>query len=191
MTAVSILPKSQRLPGSFGGYAWYVVGVLMLVNALSYLDRQVMSILVIPITADLGFTDTQMGLILGPAFMMLFVLAGMPMGWLADKHNRALLLAFGILTWSLGTLATGLADTYAGMLGARYPYVEDRRLYAASSASAVWTVFCQFQGSNSWRRDWGMSLIRARVSASQACGSMSHSFAVPMRVYMKAARWPP
>ena len=119
MTAVSILPKSQRLPGSFGGYAWYVVGVLMLVNALSYLDRQVMSILVIPITADLGFTDTQMGLILGPAFMMLFVLAGMPMGWLADKHNRALLLAFGILTWSLGTLATGLADTYAGMLGAR------------------------------------------------------------------------
>ena len=120
MTTAVAMPEANRPSRSFpGGYAWYVACVLMLVNALSYLDRQVMSILVIPITADLGFSDTQMGLILGPAFMMLFVLAGMPMGWLADTYNRALLLAFGILTWSLGTLATGLADTYAEMLGAR------------------------------------------------------------------------
>lgn len=100
-------------------YPWYVVGVLLLINALSYLDRQVMSILVSPIQADLGFSDTQIGLLLGPAFMVFFVLAGMPMGRIADQHNRARLLCFGVLVWSAGTVFTGLSNSFAGMMVSR------------------------------------------------------------------------
>lgn len=100
-------------------YPRYVVGVLALINALSYLDRQVMSILLSPIQADRGFSDTELGVLIGPAFMLLFVLAGMPMGRIADHHHRGRLLAAGILIWSLGTLATALAPTFWTMAAAR------------------------------------------------------------------------
>lgn len=102
-----------------GLYPWYVVGVLLLVNALSYLDRQVMSILISPIQGELGFSDTQMGWVIGPAFMALFLLAGLPMGWLADRRNRSILLASGILIWSIGTIATALADSFGMMAASR------------------------------------------------------------------------
>lgn len=100
-------------------YPWYVVGILSLVNALSYLDRQVMSILVSPIQAQLGFSDTQIGLLLGPAFMSLFVLAGTPMGRIADRHDRSLLLAAGIAIWSAGTVATALSGSFTAMMLSR------------------------------------------------------------------------
>lgn len=100
-------------------YPWYVVGVLLLVNALAYLDRQVMSILISPIQAELGFSDTQMGIVIGPAFMSLFLLAGLPMGQLADRHNRSLLLAGAILLWSLGTLMSAVADSFALLSASR------------------------------------------------------------------------
>ncbi|WP_161956833.1 MFS transporter [Sphingosinithalassobacter portus] len=93
-------------------YPTYVVVVLMLVSALSYLDRQVMSILISPIQADLGFTDSQMGLIIGPAFMSLFLIAGLPMGHLADRHHRGRLLAAGIAIWSAGTVMTALVSGF-------------------------------------------------------------------------------
>lgn len=100
-------------------YGWYVACILMLVNGLSYLDRQVMSILVTPIKIELGFTDTQVGLLIGPAFMLLFVFAGMPFGWLADKYHRAVMLTVAVLVWSLGTLFMGIADSFWSMFFAR------------------------------------------------------------------------
>ncbi|QKR98401.1 MFS transporter [Sphingomonas sp. CL5.1] len=100
-------------------YPRYLVGVLALINAISYLDRQVMSILLSPIQADRGFSDTELGVLIGPAFMLLFVLAGMPMGRIADRHHRGLLLAAGIFIWSACTLATAFAPTFWTMAAAR------------------------------------------------------------------------
>ena len=66
-------------------YAWYAVGVLMLVQVVSYLDRFLPSLLVADIKSDLALSDFQVGLLLGPAFGIFYVVAGLPLGWLADR----------------------------------------------------------------------------------------------------------
>jgi MFS family permease len=102
-----------------GYYPLYVLTILVLVNALAYLDRQVMLILVEPIQTDLGINDTQMGIIIGPAFMALFLAAAMPMGALADRHARNRLLAAGVAIWSLATLWAGRSDSFGELVLAR------------------------------------------------------------------------
>src|SRR4030095_15823820 len=71
-----------------GGYAWYVVAVLLLAYTLSFIDRIVLSLLVGPIRADLGISDTQMSLLMGFAFAVFYSVLGIPLGWFADRHAR-------------------------------------------------------------------------------------------------------
>ena len=78
------------------GYAWYVVILLTMAYILSYLDRWVLSLLVELIKADLGLTDTQMGLLLGPAFALFYAVMGIPLGWMADRYSRRTLIGIGI-----------------------------------------------------------------------------------------------
>jgi sugar phosphate permease len=67
------------------GYAWYVVFVLMVAYTLSYIDRTIVDLLVGPIKADLGLTDTQFSLLRGLAFAVFYTLLGIPLGQLADR----------------------------------------------------------------------------------------------------------
>src|SRR5437764_919031 len=80
--------------------AWYGVVVLTLAQVVSYIDRFLPSLLVGPLKSDLRLSDLQVGLLLGPAFGVLYVLMGLPIGWLADRVNRSpgLLLAALLLT---------------------------------------------------------------------------------------------
>ena len=98
------------------GRAWYATTVLLLVMSLSYLDRQVLSLLVLPIQADLHLSDTAMGILLGPAFVLLYAIAGLPLGYLVDKYNRRNILAVGLSIWTLGTIACGLARSFDMLL---------------------------------------------------------------------------
>ncbi|MBT7449688.1 MAG: MFS transporter, partial [Rhodospirillaceae bacterium] len=75
-------PTEPAYPDS--KYAWYVTSLLLVAYILSFVDRQIMSLLIEPIKADLGLTDGQIGLILGPAFAIFYVTLGIPIGWLAD-----------------------------------------------------------------------------------------------------------
>src|SRR5213082_1213925 len=85
-------------------YAWAVVAILVATAVLSYTDRQVLSLLVDPIRADLGISDTQISLLLGTAFAVVYGVAGIPLGWLADRTSRRNLIFGGVIVWSLGTL---------------------------------------------------------------------------------------
>lgn len=100
-------------------YAWYATGVLMLAYTLSYIDRQILSMLVGPIKADLALSDTQIGLLQGFAFAMFYTLVGLPMGRLADRGDRRRLIAWAIFAWSLATAACGLARSYGQLFLAR------------------------------------------------------------------------
>ena len=95
------------------GYAWYVVILLTMAYILSYLDRWVLSLLVELIKADLGLTDTQMGLLLGPAFALFYAIMGIPLGWMADRYSRRTLIGIGITLWCAATAAAGLARSFA------------------------------------------------------------------------------
>jgi MFS family permease len=100
-------------------YAWYVAIVLMLCNTLSFIDRQILGLLVDPIKQELGTTDTQMGLLQGLAFGIFYTLLGMPMGRIVDRSNRRNLVAAGIFCWSLMTALCATARGFWTLFAAR------------------------------------------------------------------------
>ncbi|MCZ8131999.1 MAG: MFS transporter [Steroidobacteraceae bacterium] len=112
-----MLPVPDRTAGS--GYAWYATFVLMLAYTLSYIDRQILSLLVEPIKADFGVTDTQIGLLQGAAFAIFYTLAGIPMGRLADRGDRRKIIAYGVAFWSLATALCGITKNYWQLFLAR------------------------------------------------------------------------
>ena len=93
-------------------YPWVLLGVLFIVYLCASIDRIVISLLVEPIKADLGLTDTQISLLLGLAFVLIFSLASIPMGILVDRVNRTRLLGAGVATWSFMTALCGLAGSF-------------------------------------------------------------------------------
>lgn len=99
--------------------AWYTVGVLTLAYLFSYIDRQILSLMVGPIKRDLGLTDTQFSLLHGLAFAIFYTLLGIPIARLADNHNRRKLIAAGVALWSLATAAGGLARNFGQLFIAR------------------------------------------------------------------------
>lgn len=100
-------------------YAWYVVGVLMLANLSSFVDRQILALLVVPVRRDLGLSLTEMGYLMGLPFAVFYTVMGFPIARLADSTNRRNVIAIGIALWSVMTALCGLAGTYARLLLAR------------------------------------------------------------------------
>ena len=101
------------------GYAWYVVIVLLVAGITSYLDRNILFLLVDPIRATLGLSDTQISLLEGMAFAFFFITLGLPLGGLVDRRNRRNLIIAGVLIWTLMTFACGLARNYQELFLAR------------------------------------------------------------------------
>lgn len=100
-------------------YAWYVVLVLMICNTLSFIDRQILSLLVGPIKQDLGISDTRIGLLQGLAFAVFYTLLGLPMGRIADQRSRRSLIAAGVFFWSVMTALCAVARSYWSLFLAR------------------------------------------------------------------------
>jgi MFS family permease len=95
--------------------SWYVVAVLTLIYVFSFIDRQILNLLVAPIRRDLGIGDTAMGLLIGFSFALFYTFFGMPLGWLADRVSRRGVIAVGLASWSLFTAGCGLARNFAQM----------------------------------------------------------------------------
>jgi MFS family permease len=100
-------------------YAWCVVAILIGTAIISYTDRQVLSLLVDPVRRDLGISDTQISLLLGTAFAVVYGIAGIPFGLLADRASRRNLIFFGVLVWSGGTVACGYSHSFGQLFAAR------------------------------------------------------------------------
>jgi len=100
-------------------YAWYVVTVLMLCYTLSFIDRQILSLLVGPIKTDLGISDTRVGLLQGFSFALFYAVMGLPLGRVADVSNRRNLISAGILLWSFFTSACAGAKSFVTLFLAR------------------------------------------------------------------------
>lgn len=100
-------------------YAWYVVVILTIAYVFSFLDRQILALLVDPIRADMDISDTQMSLMMGLAFGIFYTLLGIPIGRLADRSSRRGIIAVGITIWCIMTAACGLARNYWQLFLAR------------------------------------------------------------------------
>jgi len=95
---------------------WRLLALLFAAYVLSFVDRQVPSMLVEPLKRDLGIGDAQIGLLQGLGFAVVLGLTGLPLARLMDRGVRRVLLGGGVLVWSLATAASALAKDFTGLL---------------------------------------------------------------------------
>ncbi len=110
-------PADEALPREAAGYpaagcAWYVVALLTLAFVCSFIDRQILNLLVGPIQRDLGIGEKQMSLLMGASFAVFYTLFGIPLGRLADTTSRRWLIVVGVAFWSVMTAACGLGRNF-------------------------------------------------------------------------------
>ncbi|HET8864830.1 MAG TPA: MFS transporter [Gracilimonas sp.] len=101
-------------------YAWLVLGLLFLIYISSFVDRQIVAVLGTAIRDDLGFTNTQIGVLYGPAFSLIYAVCGIFMGWFADQFSRKRIILTGLVIWSLMTVASGFASSFVFLVTARF-----------------------------------------------------------------------
>jgi len=97
----------------------YGLSLLFSAYVLSFLDRQILSLLVGPIRETLEITDSQYGLLMGSSFAIMYAVAGLPLGRLADRFSRRAIIAGSVLFWSLATCAGGLSKSFAQLFVSR------------------------------------------------------------------------
>ena len=96
-----------------------MVGVLVVAFVFSIADRIIIALLVEPIKVDLDLTDSDMGLMMGPAFALFYALMGLPIGRAVDKYSRRAIVGAGIFLWSIMTALCGLSRNFWELFLAR------------------------------------------------------------------------
>lgn len=118
MTEPTATPQPPALWSRPGYRSWFLF-LLTAGYALNFLDRQLLSILQEPLKLELGLTDTQLGLIGGPVFALLYVSLGVPIARLSDRKNRVHIVAGAISLWSVATALCGAAGSFVQLAMAR------------------------------------------------------------------------
>jgi MFS family permease len=113
-TNTAPVPLTKATP-----YAWYALGVLVLVYVFNFVDRQILSILAEDVKRDLNINDAYLGFLYGTAFGVFYALFGIPLGRLADNWHRVRLLTAGLGLWSVMTALSGFAKTPLQLTAAR------------------------------------------------------------------------
>lgn len=100
-------------------YGWYVVFILILAYTISYVDRQILTLMVEPIKASLQITDVEISLLHGFAFAIFYTLLGVPIARLADRYHRVTIISIGVFVWSAMTALCGVSRTFGQLFAAR------------------------------------------------------------------------
>ena len=97
-------------------YQRFVLIMLTIFYAFNFVDRQILVILQEPIKAEMGLSDTQLGLLSGFTFAVVYVTAGIPIAYWADRGNRRNIVSLALAVWSGMTAISGFAQSYTQLL---------------------------------------------------------------------------
>jgi MFS family permease len=100
-------------------HVWGTIAILLALYTLSFIDRQIITLMVKPVREGLAIDDVQIALVHGVAFSLFYAIAGVPFGWLVDRHSARLLVFLGVLGWSFSTIACGFAANFWDLFIAR------------------------------------------------------------------------
>lgn len=120
---------------------WRTVVILLILALVSMLDRQIISLLVDPIKADLDLSDTQISLLQGFAFTLFYSTAAIPLGWAVDRYPRRIICYLGVTVWSLGAAACGLAASFWQLFLARITVGAGEASLNPASVSLISDIF--------------------------------------------------
>lgn len=112
-SAPAVLPSIAAVSA---GQRRYALALLFLAYVVNYIDRQIVTILQEPIKADLGLSDTQLGLMTGLSFALFYATLGVPIARIADRRSRSRLIASAITLWSVMTAACAAAGSFWTLL---------------------------------------------------------------------------
>jgi len=154
--------------------AWFYA-VLFAIPLVGYIHRLMINILIDPISMDFALTDTQASYLQGPPFAIVYGLMVIPMGLLADRGNRVMLLSTGAALWSLGTVMCGIAPTFAMLFAARMLVGLGEAALMPAAVSLIGDSFSEN------RRGLAMGIfftgVNAGFSSAYAVGGMTLDFA--------------
>jgi MFS family permease len=119
---------------------WYATLILTLAYTFSFVDRQILNLLVDPIKLDLELTDTRVSFLQGFAFALPYIVMSIPVGRLVDRVNRIFVLVGGVIIWTGATLASGLSQNYGQLMAARMVVGSGE----ASVSPAAWSLLADF-----------------------------------------------
>jgi len=107
-----------RSTGS-GRASWYLALSLAAVHLVSSVDRHILTLVLSAIEREFGLTDTDLGFLHGTAYVLVYAIAIVPLGMLADRYDRRRILVGGLIIWTIGTAACGLSQSYGQLVAAR------------------------------------------------------------------------
>ncbi len=158
--------RGVSAPPPSRAYARYVLALLSLSYVVNYLDRYVLSMLAGPIKAELGISDGAMGMLLGPAFALLYTGLGVPVAWLADRSSRRDLIAVGMAVWSGFTALSGWARSFGELAFARFGVGVGEAAGAAPAHSLIADYFPPE------RRATALAIFQMGVPVGQMLGTV-------------------
>jgi MFS family permease len=136
------LSENTTSVGGFkANHAWYVVFILTLANISSFLDRQILALLVAPIKRDMHLSDTEVSLLMGLSFALFYTFFGIFIGHFADRFNRRNIIIIGISFWSIMTALCGGVNTYTQFFLARMGVGVGEATLAPSAYSMITDYF--------------------------------------------------
>lgn len=121
--------------------AWYTLLLLHLAYVCSFIDRTLLGMLVVPIKTDLRLSDTAMSLLIGAAFSVFYVTAGIPIARLADRYSRRTVIVVGIVLWSIATSGGALASSFATLFLLRVAVAVGESTLSPSALSMLSDLF--------------------------------------------------
>ena len=119
---------------------WYATLILTFAYTFSFVDRQILNLLVDPIKADLDLTDTRVSFLQGLAFAVPYIVMSIPVGRLVDRVNRIAVLVGGVFVWAGATIASGLSQNYGQLMAARMVVGTGE----ASVSPAAWSLLADY-----------------------------------------------
>jgi MFS transporter, Spinster family, sphingosine-1-phosphate transporter len=150
--------KRQLSPG-------WLLFILTGLNLFNYLDRYILSAVALPLQKELQISDGQVGRIV-TTFMLGYFITSPLFGYLGDRSSRKWLIAAGIFIWSLGTVLTGLAATFAWLLAFRVLVGVGEASYATISPSLISDSYA------AERRNNALTIFYAAIPVGAALGNI-------------------
>ncbi len=168
MTATDVRSASQHQSTA---YSWYVLLILTGVYTFNWMDRYVLVILLEPIKLDLHLSDTQLGVLSGFSFALVYSFAGLPIARWADRGTRRSIIAVGLLVWSSMTTLSGLAVNVMQLTAARFGVALGESACTPPASSLLSDYFSQH------RRATAFALYGLGVSLGMALGLLAGGWA--------------
>ena len=174
-------PGAGRLRGKQLSPAW-ILTILTGLNLFNYLDRFVLSAVLTPIQKEFGLNNNQAGW-LGTAFMIGYFVTSPVFGWLGDRCSRKWLIAAGIFVWSVGTILTGFAATFAIMIAFRLLVGLGEASYATISPSLISDSYAPAKRNNA------LTIFYVAIPVGAALGTILGGFIAAKWTWRHAFIW--